>query len=312
MTGLFDHLWQSGLFLALVAGLAWLTRCNSGVVRLWLWRAAAVKFLLPFSALVWLGRWLGFPVNHSADLPPVALTDLASGLSAWFSPAAQIGAGWTIAGFLLLLIASAAGLVWTWRSIGTEQARVLDEQRRAELDPDDRPPGVSFLRSALITACALLTVASPLVAGAIEGQLRHLQLLAINARQLRNAAIVFTPAKPGLGQRYQLAVDADGVSIRNATLREIMGIAFGVSKFAVYGVHFQRAGEKDWLIDDRHDVRISGPITEPESFDTYALRVPMTRKMSLEFGIEVHLNGVCQPPCGRWGSYVLPAAAREP
>lgn len=312
MAGLLDHLWQSSLFFALVAGLAWLTRRNSGRVRLWLWRVAAVKFLLPFSAVAWIGERLGFPVNHSADLPPAVLIDLSRVVSAWLAPAAALGGAWSVAGCMLLLVLTAAALLWSWRSIGMEYARSLQEQARAVLDPDDRPPSVGFLTSALLTACALLTIAAPLTAGAIDGQLHHLRLLALNTQQLRNATIVFTPAKPGLGQRYQVAVDAHGVSIRNATLREIMGIAFGVSRFAVYGVHFQRPGEKDWLIDDRHDVRISGPITEPESFDTYALRMPMTRKVALDFGIEVHLNGVCQPPCGRWSSYVLPAAAREP
>ena len=312
MAGLLDHLWQSALFFALICGLAWLTRRNSSQYRLWLWRAAAAKFLLPLSMLVWMGERLGFPVNHSADLPPEVLMHLAQALSAWLAPAAHLGGGWIVAGVLVLLAASAIALHWSWRQIGAEHARTRVEQARAEIDPDDRPPGVSFIVSALMSTCALAVVSAPLISGAIDSQLRHLRLLALNAQQLRDAPIVFTPAKPGQGQRYRLEVDANGVTIRNATLREVMGISFGVTKWAVYGVHFQREGEKDWLIDDRHDVRITGRIIEPENFDTYALRVPMTRKMALQFGIEVHLNGVCQPPCGRWGSYVLPAAARAP
>jgi len=58
MTALLDHLWQSTLF-AVAAGLvALLLRRHAARVRFWLWFAASVKFLLPFSVLVALGEWL--------------------------------------------------------------------------------------------------------------------------------------------------------------------------------------------------------------------------------------------------------------
>ncbi len=53
--GLVDHLWQSTLFV----GAAWLLtlalRRNRAQVRYWIWFAASVKFLIPFSVLVSLG-----------------------------------------------------------------------------------------------------------------------------------------------------------------------------------------------------------------------------------------------------------------
>src|ERR1700721_1603675 len=57
---LLNHLWQS----TLVAGFAWLLcrtllRANSPGVRFGVWLAASLKFLLPFTALVDLGSWLG-------------------------------------------------------------------------------------------------------------------------------------------------------------------------------------------------------------------------------------------------------------
>jgi len=56
-----DHLWQSTVFGA-VAGLLTLTlRKNHACARYWVWLAASVKFLIPFSALVALGKhmtWL--------------------------------------------------------------------------------------------------------------------------------------------------------------------------------------------------------------------------------------------------------------
>ena len=50
-----NHLWQSSLF-AVAAGLLTLAlRHNSARVRHWIWVAASVKFLVPFSALIGLG-----------------------------------------------------------------------------------------------------------------------------------------------------------------------------------------------------------------------------------------------------------------
>ena len=47
-----NHIWQSTLF-AVAAGLLTLTmRKNHARARYWLWLAASVKFLVPFSLLV--------------------------------------------------------------------------------------------------------------------------------------------------------------------------------------------------------------------------------------------------------------------
>src|SRR5215469_1532661 len=62
-----NHLWQSTLFAA-VAGLMTLAlRKNRAQTRYWLWLAASVKFLVPFSLLVDVGSHWG----RSAG-PPVA------------------------------------------------------------------------------------------------------------------------------------------------------------------------------------------------------------------------------------------------
>jgi len=57
-----NHLWQSTLF-ALAAGLSTLIlRKNRASDRYWLWLAASLKFLLPFSVLAGLG-------SHLARIP---------------------------------------------------------------------------------------------------------------------------------------------------------------------------------------------------------------------------------------------------
>ena len=56
-----NHLWQSTLF-AVVAGLLTLVlRKNHARARYWLWLAASLKFLIPFSLLVSAGGYLGGP-----------------------------------------------------------------------------------------------------------------------------------------------------------------------------------------------------------------------------------------------------------
>src|SRR5687767_5793463 len=63
---LVNHLWQSTLFVPLVWLAAIALRRNGARVRYWLWVAASVKFLVPFSALVNLGaqfEWRAAPVS---------------------------------------------------------------------------------------------------------------------------------------------------------------------------------------------------------------------------------------------------------
>lgn len=65
--GVVAHLWQSTLF----TGAAWLTtlamRTNRAQVRYWLWFAASVKFLFPFSLLVGLGTLM----PHHSGAPTI-------------------------------------------------------------------------------------------------------------------------------------------------------------------------------------------------------------------------------------------------
>jgi bla regulator protein blaR1 len=67
-----DHLWQSTLF-AIAAGLfTLLLRKNPARARYWLWLAASVKFLIPFSLFVAVGRYLSWsPLGALARLYPM-------------------------------------------------------------------------------------------------------------------------------------------------------------------------------------------------------------------------------------------------
>jgi len=55
-----NHLWQSTLFAGVAGLLALALRKNRAEARCWLWRAASVKFLIPFSMLVGIGSHLAW------------------------------------------------------------------------------------------------------------------------------------------------------------------------------------------------------------------------------------------------------------
>jgi beta-lactamase regulating signal transducer with metallopeptidase domain/ABC-type Fe3+ transport system substrate-binding protein len=99
ITLLLDHLWQSTLFAAAIALLAWSFRRNGAHVRYWLWLAASVKFLVPFSLLTFAGTQIGSGEVHGphierlnrlveVTMAPASARDAAT-LQAQTGPAAQ-------------------------------------------------------------------------------------------------------------------------------------------------------------------------------------------------------------------------------
>ena len=65
---LIDHLWQSTLCVLAAALLTLAFRKNGAKVRFFIWLGASVKFLVPFSVFVWLGKYLRWEAAPS--LPP--------------------------------------------------------------------------------------------------------------------------------------------------------------------------------------------------------------------------------------------------
>src|SRR5208282_3894935 len=64
-----NHLWQSTLFAIAAALLTIALRKNRAQTRYWLWLAASVKFLIPFSLLVVMGSNLPWPRGYAALKP---------------------------------------------------------------------------------------------------------------------------------------------------------------------------------------------------------------------------------------------------
>jgi bla regulator protein BlaR1 len=70
-----NHLWQSTLFAGAAGFLTLILRKNPARVRHWIWVAASLKFLVPFSLLVALGSNLGWrtaPVSTPSVFSTVA------------------------------------------------------------------------------------------------------------------------------------------------------------------------------------------------------------------------------------------------
>ena len=313
ITGLVDHLWQS----CCCCGVAWIfstmTRDDAAVVRLWLWRIAAGKLLLPFSLLFALGAWLGFPSAHSADPAPPDFVRTISLLAPFTSPARVLG--WTGLPLALATLAAFAGAAacayWLRDRLHVERVQVAEEAARRERDIDDIQSRPGFICSALMSACALCAVSIPMLAGAIHDRQQRLERLIANSLALRDAPVAMAPAAHGMGARYRVDADAHGVSVRNVNIHDLVAIAYGVKRHSVITPQMYSGVEsasRSWLHWPRYDLRIQAQVPDPREFDAYALRQNLTRALSEQFGLEIYLNGDCQPPCG---NYHL-AMAKEP
>src|SRR6185503_12785853 len=151
--GFVDHLWQSVLVCGAIAACAFATRASRAIFRLWLWRAAALKFVFPFAWLYALGEWLGFPVAYSPDPAPASLVAFVNALTPPFAPgrALHLPHAWTW--LLIASCASALCFLGVFARIGTEYRRVRAERQRRERDVNDvlRYPGLWM--TVFMTSC---------------------------------------------------------------------------------------------------------------------------------------------------------------
>jgi len=145
MSELGNHLWQSTLFAAAVAAACFALKNNRARTRYWLWLAASLKFLVPFSVLLSLGTRIEV---RSVRVPPVmpamrveqittsfAPMPVAPPTRAWWPPV--FGVVW-IAGSLLL----AGRWLRRWNALG-------ELRRNATPLPMDYPIPVAMSASAI-------------------------------------------------------------------------------------------------------------------------------------------------------------------
>jgi len=111
VTALLDHLWQSTLFALPLGALTLLLRRHTAAVRFWVWFAASVKFLVPFSVLFAIGAAVTLPVAPMLPGGPTleALQDTAAPFTK--APAASVVPDGTTNWLMVLIAIWAAGTV---------------------------------------------------------------------------------------------------------------------------------------------------------------------------------------------------------
>jgi uncharacterized protein (TIGR03435 family) len=83
-TAMVNHLWQSTLVLLVAWMLTLVLRRNQAQTRYWLWMAASLKFLVPFSLLAAIGDWL-----RPANVPAIESPQIASAMAKMAHPFLQ-------------------------------------------------------------------------------------------------------------------------------------------------------------------------------------------------------------------------------
>lgn len=117
LADILNHLWQSTLFVIAIATLAAVLRDERANVRYWLWWAASVKFLVPFSLLTLLGRSLA-----GMAPPRLELADWPATLGAIAEPMPATAAWSALAVAMLVVWALGCGAVaatWVARALET-------------------------------------------------------------------------------------------------------------------------------------------------------------------------------------------------
>jgi beta-lactamase regulating signal transducer with metallopeptidase domain len=183
-----DHLWQSTLFAALAGLLVLAFRKNLAQVRYYLWLAASLKFLIPFSILVQLGnlfRWVPvvpvvrseLPVLVEFGQPFVAPMSVVATSSAVEEAGADvvlivIGSVWAM-GFI--------ALVFSWMLRWSQVRTVLREATPLRL-----PIGVRAMSSPALMEPGVFGIYDPvlLLPEGITDHLTPVQMEAILAHEL--------------------------------------------------------------------------------------------------------------------------------
>jgi hypothetical protein len=301
MASFIDHLWQSALFTALAWALSTMLRRNSATLRAWIWRIAAVKFVLPFSLLFAFGAWLGFPVRHSAVAPPAMVSRVVDTVLPIAAPTQSVEWPNPVLGIALVfaLALATACLWWAVRNFQEARASEIAESKRVEEHYSAAAPPPGFLKSLTLAGSALALMVSPVVGGALRDRVSRQQSLAIDTLAMRAAAVTLTETDWRFGDRTQIVATVDGVSIRKINLQDLVALVYGIGQFEVFG------GALPWLESPHYDVRVNGSIHSPAAFDPYSLREPVTQFLSEEFGVAIRVNGSCQEPCLNQESFVI-------
>jgi bla regulator protein BlaR1 len=154
-----SHLWVSTLFAGVVGLLTLALRNNPARVRHWMWLAASIKFLIPFSLLVSLGSQFGW-----RTAAPSQLSWVSSGVEQFSAPEVHLAArgvtasvAWpAIAGAVWLGGCAAVLIAWCirWRRVRLAMRSASPLRLNVPIDAMSSPallePGVFGIRKPVL------------------------------------------------------------------------------------------------------------------------------------------------------------------
>jgi TonB family protein len=182
LTEIVNHLWQSTLTAVAIAVLVPMLRDNRAHVRYWLWWAASVKFLVPFSLLAMLGGALAGP---TAPLDVFADWSAALGRLAEPMPATT---GWTPLAFVSLGVWACgfAAVLGTWLARAWRLRTLLRASIPFTGALPVRDGAIDVRSSASLAEPALVGIARPvlLLPSGIDEHLTRAQLCAVLTHEL--------------------------------------------------------------------------------------------------------------------------------
>lgn len=115
MNDLGNHLWQSTIFAVAVAALSFALRKNRARARYWLWLAASLKFLVPFSVLLSLGARLEVPAAAPLPvLPALTVEQITTSFAPVYMPPRPPATRWWPAALAAVWLAGVVILAVRW------------------------------------------------------------------------------------------------------------------------------------------------------------------------------------------------------
>ena len=188
---------------------------------------------------------------------------------------------------------------------GASSALAGDLTRRIRAIIRCATPAAPGLCKTIVLALAALSIATgPLFAGAVEGAIRRSERLVNDMRVFRSAQIFVATTADVAGRAGALTAEAHVISVRNTSLRELVALTYGVSPANI-------EGGGDWLDSPRYDIRaeLRDPLSSPDEFDPAALRGAVLELLASRFDLRVHVNRLCQAPCGRRALHSPPSSS---
>jgi beta-lactamase regulating signal transducer with metallopeptidase domain len=186
MGALINHLWQSTLFCAAVWLITLALRANGAALRHWLWLVASLKFLLPFSALYYVGAMTGLPL--SAETQPAFFAQAVEVTAPVVSPTVFIDGQGTATrwGVVIALVWAAGALIVALRWFLSWRA--ADSIVRAARPVPGSPLDARVTDAAIEPAVARVFHPVVLLPSALLGRLTPEQLSAVLAHEREHIA----------------------------------------------------------------------------------------------------------------------------